>query len=307
MIVDAIQSFQKTVKRNRLFSKDNKLLIAVSGGADSMALCHICQSLDYDIAVAHMNYQLRGVEADGDADFVENKAAEWKVPFHLKTVDCQRYARDNNMATQEAARDLRYAFFEELMTMHSYDYLLTAHHAKDNVETMIYTLAKGASLKALRGIPLTRDHIVRPLLYTSSADLSLYIRTHNIDYRTDQSNQDTKYRRNFIRHEIIPKLEAINPSLESTMSSTAALGAGYEYLMDFLLKSSKSEFISSQSLDLQLYSISPSRIAWLYEHVHMLGFNVSDAEDIWSVYQQGNRTGKLFHCNYQVGMHAVRC
>jgi len=293
--VDAIQSFKKTIKTHRLFSKEDKLLIAVSGGADSMALTHICHALGYDIGLVHMNFQLRGSDSNEDAAFVEKVAANWNVAVHIQSVDCKSYAAEHKLSIQESARDLRYAFFEEVMTVHDYDYLLTAHHARDNVETMVYTLSKGASIKALRGIPLTRKKIVRPLLYTTSDELASYVRANDIRYRHDISNDDTKYRRNFIRHKIIPQLEEINPNIESTLSQTAILGDGYDHLISSLLSTSKSEFITNSVLDLESKSFSADRFAWLYEHIKDLGFNVSDTIDIWTTYDQGKGTGKVFH------------
>ena len=292
--MDALQSFKKTVQRHGLFDKSNKLLIAVSGGSDSTALCYICDELGYNIGIAHINYQLRGKDSYDDAKLVESTAEGLSVPFYEKTIDCKKHAEDHQLSIQVSARNIRYNFFDSIMAMYDYDYLLTAHHAKDNVETMLYTLAKGASLKGLRGIPLSRKNIRRPLLHTNKSAIDLYLRKNDINHRHDISNDDTKYKRNYIRHEILPRLEQINPNLESTLLNTSMLGTGYQHLLEEMLADQKKLFQETKKLDLSLKTTQPSRFAWLYEIIHPSGFNFNDVLEIWSTMDQRHSTGRTF-------------
>jgi len=298
--MDVIQSFKKTVERYRLFHHSDKLLIAISGGSDSVALCHICHELGYDIGVAHINYQLRGEDSNEDALLVEMIAKKLGIAGHIKTIDCKSYAAEHSLSIQEAAREVRYDFFDSIIAMHDYDHVLTAHHAKDNVETMIYTLVKGAALTGIRGIPISRDNIKRPLLHTTKAAIDLYLRRHAIDYRHDISNDETKYYRNYIRHEIIPKLEQINPNLESTLSRTSMLGHGYQLLLDEVLAEQRTNFHDSKKLDLKPMEGNPGMIAWLYELIHTLGFNFTDVLDISATLDKKHSTGKTFRAGTNV-------
>ena len=195
---------------------------------------------------------------------MESLAKNLQVPYYSMAIDCMSFATENRLSVQEAARQIRYDFFESILAMYGYKSVLTAHHAADNLETMLYTFLKGASLNALRGIPIERGYITRPMLYTEKSVIDAYIRRAKLTYRHDVSNDSVKYKRNYIRHEIIPRLEEINPSIESTLINTAQLGASYQALIDSIIAKSKVEFLRTKKLDLRSCTLPAAQHAWLY-------------------------------------------
>ncbi|OAD45520.1 tRNA lysidine(34) synthetase TilS [Polaribacter atrinae] len=210
------------INQNLPFLKDKKLLIAISGGVDSVVLTHLLSTLKFDISLAHCNFNLRPIECDIDEEFVKNlgKNLNTKVfTIHFNTTE---FAKENKQSTQIAARNLRYDWFNELIEKHQFDYILTAHHADDNLETFLINLTRGAGLDGLTGIPEINGNIVRPLLKFSRNDILTFVKENNISWREDKSNASTKYIRNKIRHQIVPILKEINPSLLETFDKTTA-------------------------------------------------------------------------------------
>ena len=211
----------KTHIANRLdFLNHSKLLIAISGGIDSVVLTHLCDKLGLNISLAHCNFNLRGKESDGDEDFVLELAENLDLEVFVQRFDTEVYAQDNKCSIQMAARELRYSWFEELADQLQFDYILTAHHADDNLETFLINFTRGTGLEGLTGIPEINKKFVRPLLPFSSEDIEKYAKTNKVKWRNDSSNASTKYLRNKLRHEVIPVLKEINPSLLQSFQST---------------------------------------------------------------------------------------
>ena len=211
----------KTHIANRLdFLNHSKLLIAISGGIDSVVLTHLCDKLGLNISLAHCNFNLRGKESDGDEDFVLELAESLDLEVFVQRFDTEVYAQDNKRAIQMAARELRYSWFEELADQLQFDYILTAHHADDNLETFLINFTRGTGLEGLTGIPEINKKFVRPLLPFSGEDIKKYAKTNKVKWRNDSSNASTKYLRNKLRHEVIPVLKEINPSLLQSFQST---------------------------------------------------------------------------------------
>jgi tRNA(Ile)-lysidine synthase len=195
----------------RLIGK--KLLLAVSGGLDSMVLLHLMQTVNPDLSVAHANFSLRGLESDGDEVFVRSYCQQHQIPVFVKKFETEIFANEHKLSIQQAARQLRYAWFEELCQQESFDYVLTAHHLDDQLETFLIHLVRGTGLQGLVGIPQMHGKIVRPLLHFSRKELEDYAQEHLISWREDSSNQETYYLRNKLRHNVIPVLKEMNPSL----------------------------------------------------------------------------------------------
>ena len=214
---EALQSF---IDQKKLFDSKNQVLLAVSGGVDSVVLCHLFKSLNFQFGIAHCNFKLRGQASDEDAIFVGNLATELNVPFHNTNFETEKIAADSKNSIQLVARDLRYDWLENIRTINNYDFIATAHHLNDSIETFIYNFAKGTGIKGLQGIPLKQGKIIRPLLFATKEAIETYATQNNITYRLDASNKEDKYARNKIRHHIIPKLKDINPSLEQTSLKT---------------------------------------------------------------------------------------
>jgi tRNA(Ile)-lysidine synthase len=183
----------------------SKILIGVSGGVDSMVLINVLKMLNYKIAAAHVNFQLRGIESDEDALLVRNWCADNNVPY---------------LNVQLAAREIRYKWWSELMANESFQYLATAHQKDDNIETILLNLLRGTGIKGLAGIPLKRDFYIRPLLRVSREEIESFARSHNISFRTDSSNQSDQYQRNRLRHHLIPGLRELVADDGSWMDQT---------------------------------------------------------------------------------------
>ncbi|WP_370398013.1 tRNA lysidine(34) synthetase TilS [Tenacibaculum dicentrarchi] len=208
-----LQQLAKHIDHNFLFLKDKKLLIAISGGVDSVVLTHLLNQLKYDISLAHCNFQLRSDQSDLDEKFIKDLGKELEISVFSTLFETSKYAAKNKLSTQLAARKLRYNWFDELLKKHDFDYVLTGHHADDNLETVLINLTRGTGLDGLTGIPAVNRTIVRPLLIFSREKIEKFALENNIKWREDASNAETKYLRNKIRHQVIPILKELNPSL----------------------------------------------------------------------------------------------
>lgn len=215
-VTDAILQFS--------FNKNtNHITVALSGGADSMALLDVLLSLKDDLGIkkisaAHFNHQIRGAEAVRDQEFVVSQCKNRDVELYLGSADVVAYAKQNRLSVELAARKLRYEFFGTIKT----DAIATAHTASDNIETVIFNLTRGTALSGLCGIPPTRERYIRPLIFCTRTDVEIYCRQNNIEYVTDSTNLCDDYTRNKIRHKIIPVLKTVNPSAETAVSRMTA-------------------------------------------------------------------------------------
>jgi tRNA(Ile)-lysidine synthase len=197
--------------------KNLKFLLGVSGGIDSMVLANIFIKLNLNFAVAHVNFQLRGSDSDDDELFVREYFSKLNIPFFVKRVDTKKYAHENRISIEEAARELRYDFFDELKYDYKYNYLALAHHANDVIETFFINIIRGATIFGLSSIPKNRDNIIRPLWSVSREDIENYARVQKIPFRIDKTNEELIYLRNRIRHELLPLIRDIRPGVEKTM------------------------------------------------------------------------------------------
>ncbi len=289
--------FGKYIIDNQLFTKNDKLLVAVSGGVDSVVLCQLLYLNGYHFSIAHCNFQLRGKESNEDETFVKTLADNWEVPFYSKNFDTKQYVLDNKISTQVAARDLRYAWFEELRNSLNYDYILTAHHASDNIETVLYNFAKGSGLLGLTGIKAKNKAIVRPLLWAKRKDILAFLETEKLPFREDSSNDSDKYARNNIRHHVIPVFKKLNPSFESTANDTIKRLAETQVLFDFFIKNIKNEithFVDNQLfIDKNKLKTYPSVSTVLFELLKEFGFNNDQVVQVLK--DEGFKTGTLFY------------
>ena len=212
--------FKNHVKNKLPFLKEGRLVIAISGGIDSVVLAHLCQMLDFNFALAHCNFNLRAEESNADEDFVMALGEVLNVEVFVQNFDTETYADSNKLSIQMAARELRYNWFEELATQLNFDFILTAHHADDNLETFLINFTRGTGLNGLTGIPEMNDNIVRPLLQFSRVEIEAFAIEHQIKWREDSSNSSRKYLRNKLRHEVVPVLKEINPQLLDSFKNT---------------------------------------------------------------------------------------
>lgn len=213
-----LEKLKKHINENLPFLGKSKLLLAISGGIDSVILAHLLHEMNLDFSLAHCNFKLRYEDSDKDAEFVTELAKNLNIKIHLKSFETSTYATENKISTQMAARDLRYSWFEDLILEFNYDFLLTAHHANDNLETVLINLTRGTSLHGLTGIPEINGNIIRPLLPFTRSEIEKYTIANNISWREDDSNSSKKYFRNKIRHDVIPVLQELNPSILETFT-----------------------------------------------------------------------------------------
>lgn len=227
------------IRWNRLFSRGDTLVVAVSGGADSVALLDILSRLEeyrFRLVVAHLNHRLRGAESDGDEEFVRTLANRYRVQLVAEGVDVKAFCRDHGFSLEEGGRVCRYAFFERVAAKYGAAGIVLAHHADDQAETVLMRLIRGSAGSGLCGmVPRSADgRFVRPLLGITRAEIERYLDGRGLSYRTDSSNADTSFLRNRIRHELIPCLREYNPSIATVLSATAeALAADEELLQSF--------------------------------------------------------------------------
>ena len=290
---------QQYIFDNQLFTKEEKLLVAVSGGMDSMVLCHLLWLLGYDFAIAHCNFQLRGEESDGDEKFVHEMATKMGVRFHKKRFDTQGMSKTQKIGIQEAARQLRYVWFEEIRQKFDYQWIITAHHASDNVETVLFNFAKGTGIRGLHGILPKNGFIVRPLLWAKRANILTFSTTENIEFREDSSNFSDKYARNYIRQHIIPEFKRVNPDFENTVSANIERFREIEILMDYFIQQIKTEIV--QTIDNQIFInknaliLYPSVSTVLFEILKEYNFNNDQVKQILDDSWGRTKTGTKFY------------
>ncbi|MFI5218195.1 MAG: tRNA lysidine(34) synthetase TilS [Bacteroidia bacterium] len=253
-MIDAFKSF---IKEKRLFSPEDKILLAVSGGVDSVVMMHLFYSCGFKFGVAHCNFQLRGKESDKDEQFVKKITKNFQANFFYRKFDTKKYAEKENISIQMAARKLRYAFFEEIRQKHKFNFISIAHHADDSSETVLLNLIRGTGIAGYHGILQKNKKIVRPLLFASKEEIMDYATENKIKWREDASNKSDDYLRNNIRRSVIPKLKEINPSFShnmhhhiSLMSETESLYREYilQLKNDLLKKNGNNIFIEISEL-----------------------------------------------------------
>ncbi len=215
-----IEQFQHHIKTHLSFLEKSKILIAISGGIDSVVLTHLCYKIGLNVALAHCNFNLRGAESNADQAFVEQLADTLGLEVFTQHFDTQVYAKNNKCSIQMAARELRYNWFTDLAQQLNFDYIVTAHHADDNLETFLINFTRGTGLEGLTGIPEVNANFVRPLLPFSRQAIMQYAQQNTIKWVEDKSNASTAYLRNKLRHELIPILKSINPSLLQSFKNT---------------------------------------------------------------------------------------
>lgn len=211
---------QNHLTENFAFLKEKKLLLAISGGKDSMVMFDLFRKLPNKIAVAHCNFQLRGLESFEDQKFVQEVADSFNSPIFVTQFDTTAFANDYQLSIQVAARELRYNWFYELLETENYDYILTAHHADDNLETFLINLSRGTGLDGLTGIPKQNEKILRPILIFSSQEITDYAIENKLQWREDSSNASDKYMRNKIRHHLVPLLKELTPDFLAAFQKT---------------------------------------------------------------------------------------
>ena len=283
------QKFSNHINTKFPFLKDKKLLIAISGGVDSVVLTHLLSILNFNISLAHCNFKLREKESDLDENFVLKLGEKLNIKTFTTQFETNKFAQKNKLSTQIAARELRYNWFESLVNKHQFEYVLTAHHADDNLETFLINLTRGTGLDGLTGIPETNGNILRPLIPFSRNEIIDFAKENDIKWREDQSNASTKYIRNKIRHQVVPVLKEINPSvLETFAKTTNHLKESQQIIEDRIQEVSKEIIQKDFSTSLEMTKLNIDKInqlsnpkAYLYQFLK--DYNFTEWNDVYNL------------------------
>lgn len=279
---------QTYIRQEGLLNETDKLLIACSGGSDSVALLSLMQALGYECVAAHMNFSLRGEESDRDEAFVRQLCTRWNIPLHLKRVDAKSYAQKQGLSIEMAARELRYAWFEQLRSELGLQAIVLGHHQNDDIETFFLNLLRGSGAKGLAGIPRKNGYLVRPLLCVTRQEILDYLAENQLDYVNDSSNFQSDYLRNKIRLQLLPLLEEIQPSAAASIHRSQALLRTADQDLTQLLAPALQR-ISEQGNCLHVAEASESL---LYQWLSAYRFNAKEISRIWQ--QRFAPSGQLY-------------
>ena len=296
------QAFQKFIEANKLCSKTDKVLVALSGGLDSIVLLMLFLQSGYDnIGIAHCNFKLRGEESDMDENFVRSLALELNLELFVKSCNAAKYAKENKLSIQEAARNLRYAWFEEVSSAASFDRIAVAQHADDQIETFFINLFRGSGTFGLKGIPLKRGKIIRPLLFAGRAEIENFAKENKLKFREDSSNVSDKYLRNKIRHHLIPEMENTSPQANlSILKSLYYLQEDAMLLNQLLQEKRENLFIpKGENLVMAIDDLNKYKPidVWLYYLLKGFGFTRETTNGLAFTLQNDDTisSGKIFH------------
>ena len=264
-----LKIIQNYIQKKHLPFPPSKLLVAVSGGADSVALLLILQELGYQVIAAHCNFHLRGEESNRDENFVKTLCENKQIELEVVQFDTQQYADEKGVSIEMAARQLRYDWFETQRVKHQAAAIAVAHHADDNAETLLLNLVRGTGIHGLKGMRPQNGYIIRPLLGVRRQELEAYLQKCQQNFVTDSTNLDTIYKRNKIRHEILPLLREMNPSIDTVLSETAQRLGEAEILYNEAVENWKTkvceEIPDGIVIDLSALANSPAPSTLLHE------------------------------------------
>src|SRR5258706_168153 len=295
--------FLNFILQKKLCTVKDKILVTVSGGLDSMVMLHLFRECDFNISVAHANFQLRGNESDNDELFVKNYCKNFSIRFYSKQFQTVNYAKENSLSTQMAARDLRYDWFNELILEHHFDFVATAHHLNDSVETTLLNFVRGSGLEGLDGIGSKNNKVIRPMLFATRQQIEIYAKENKIDWREDSSNATDHYQRNFIRHKVVPLLRELNPSLKNSFQDSAEKISGAEELVMIGIGYWKEKFESQKNDQLRLdkkgFQNFKNSEGLLWNLIKHLGFNLDQCRQVVkSMYGQSGK--KFFSTEFEL-------
>jgi tRNA(Ile)-lysidine synthase len=281
-----IDRFTTFIREKNLFTPGDKILLAVSGGVDSMVMWHFFKEAGYTYGVAHCNFQLRGKESIRDEMLVREHAGRLGIPLHVKRFETLEHAKLSGISVEMAARELRYKWFDELRVYHHYALIATAHHQDDLIETFFINLVRKTGIRGMTGFNEKSGHIIRPLLFTTRAEIESHARESGIIYHKDSTNDEVIFQRNFIRHEIIPRLETLNSAFRTNLSETIG---NLRSVKEFYLKEVKKQIrkiTNPESQNPEIFISSLLKLSYpkqiLYEWMSLYGFNHTQAETVYN-------------------------
>ncbi|MFK7948199.1 MAG: tRNA lysidine(34) synthetase TilS [Saprospiraceae bacterium] len=274
-----------------------RVLVAVSGGMDSVLLCHLLKAVQQPFGMAHCNFKLRGKASDGDEVFVQHLAKTLGVSYFVQQFDTYKIAIERKESIQVVARDLRYEWLENTRKSNDFHYLATAHHLNDSVETVLFNLTKGCGIRGLHGILPRNNQLIRPLLFLTKMEIRNQVGQLEIDFRIDDSNESDKYTRNYIRHQIVPNFQSINPKLEHTFAENINRFREVESLYFQAIESIKKTVCKTINdelhIDIQTISENNAAKSILFEILKPYNFTNSVTNQI--LQSKDTFAGKLFY------------
>lgn len=288
-----LQKIKEYIEQNSLITDNDKIIVALSGGADSVALLDILHQLEYDCTAAHCNFHLRGEESSRDAAFVKKLCSDYNIPLSVIDFDTEAYALEKSISIEMAARELRYDWFEEIRQEYKADVIAVAHHRDDSVETVLLNLIRGTGIRGLTGIPAKNNFIVRPLLNITRDDIIKYLAQRKLSYVDDCTNKEDIYVRNKIRLKILPLLETINPSVKSSIINTANHLSQVENIYTHYINDVREKIFKDNKIDIQKLQDCYEPQAVLFELLYPYGFNSANAEQIFG--SLSAQSGKVFY------------
>ncbi|MBF0976859.1 MAG: tRNA lysidine(34) synthetase TilS, partial [Bacteroidetes bacterium] len=289
-----MKRFDSFIKSQTALDKGDKLLVAVSGGIDSVVLLDMLSKSGYRCAIAHCNFHLRASESDTDQTFVEGLARKYDIPIFIEHFDTIDIAAKEKISIEMAARNLRYRWFDEIKSRHGFRAIAVAHHKNDNAETVLLNLTRGTGLRGLAGMQVERNDIVRPLLCFDRTEIEFYAKMNSLDFRIDSTNSDTAFHRNRVRCNILPQFEAINPDFVSRIDDFTRIMADYADFVDVEIEKYLREIVEFRRdrTEIDALALQNSRFARivLFEVTKRLGFPPSFVDRIYQLsYRQTGR------------------
>ena len=327
--LNLLQRYQVFIKKENLFSPKDKLILAVSGGVDSVVLCELCKQAGYDFIIAHCNFQLRGEESERDEKFVKSLGEKYQVEVKVKKFETEKYAEEEKVSVQEAARNLRYNWFFELvngqwsivnkdashLSIHHSPFtihILTAHHADDNIETVVMNFFRGTGLHGLTGIPVSGptqilNYVRRPLLSFSKNELIHFAKEYKLKYVEDSSNLSSKYTRNFFRNEIIPAISKVYPEVKTNLVDNIERFKEIEKLYRVAVDNIKKKLIKEKGHEWHIpvkQLMGYNNRALIYEIIEDFGFTERQIDEVIKLSE--SESGKYIDSpgmNYRIIKH----
>jgi tRNA(Ile)-lysidine synthase len=305
-----LEKFKNIIAQKHLFNKEDRLLIAVSGGIDSVVLCELCHQSGFDFKIAHCNFQLRSDESKRDEQFVVGLGEKYSVNVFVKIFDTAKHSTDNKLSIQEAARNLRYSWFQELINQpnaEGFNYLLTAHHADDNNETLLMNFFRGTGLHGITGIPEKTGYILRPLLTFSKKQLAGFAKENSLAYVEDSSNQSIKYTRNYFRNELLPAIAKVYPQVNENLASNIERFKQIESLYKFSVEKIMRGLCRNKGNEVHIPVKQLAQYdnkALIYEIIHPFQFSEKQVEEVVKLLQ--SESGKYVISaagNYRIIRH----
>ncbi len=292
-----LEDFNQFIEKHQLFTKKDRILLAVSGGIDSIVMSKLFSLTAHEFGIAHVNFGLRGEESMADEAFVKKFAKSLKVPFYSIQFETKAFAEAEKIGIQQAARILRYQWFEELCFKENFQKIATAHHRLDQAETVIFNLSRGTGLAGYHGIPIENGKIIRPMAFASQEQIFDAVVQYKLAWREDSSNQSSKYARNFIRQEVMPKLMELNPSIDKTIAENAQKVIAIEQWIEDEFTEWIKSHVNNDSDDLEIVEpielISSKNKVLLRKFLQAKNFNFDQIEMIFTC-EKESAIGKIF-------------